>query len=276
MQIDFHIIKTSHSESPRQGYDPSEYYTDDHVVDLVNQIRTYFRHPSRIHLLSNNTTLNMPDISIKDVTKYGLWGWWNKMLVFGKEFTGPDINIYIDLDTVIQRDFSDLVEWVFDNQVTMLYSFWKPIDWESQAYRVSGNDPSFKHVTLVNSSIMVWRGNQLNHITDGFLEDQERALFNFRGNDEYMDKFHKQEINVLPRGWAYSYFFGAEEGSEFFPKDKESFKIRPDYTFRLLNGEGKRTQEYYDTRRPDRHVKEQLKRENSEYIDDARHWRNGS
>ena len=255
MQIDFHIIKTSHSESPRQGYDPSEYYKDEHVMDLVNQIRTYFPLEHRINLLSNNTTINAPDYNIKDVTKYDLWGWWNKMLLFDKKFTGPELNIYIDLDTVIQRDFKDIIHYAFRDKLTMLYSFWKPIDWETQAYRVSGYNKSFKHATLINSSIMMWHGNDLNYITEEFLYDQDKVMLEFRGNDEYMYKFHKDIITCLPRGWAYSYFFGAEQGSEFFPHDKEPWQIRPQYVFRLLNGEGKRKIEYYQDRDPDHHVK---------------------
>ena len=53
-------------------------------------------------------------------------------------------------------------------------------------------------------------------------------------------------INTLPRGWAYSYFFGAEEGSEFFPKDKDPFLKRRDFHFRLLNGQGKKWRDYDD------------------------------
>ena len=44
----------------------------------------------------------------------------------------------------------------------------------------------------------------------------------------------------MPRGIFYSYFYGAEEGSEFFPKDKDSFVKRPEYFIRMLNGYGKK------------------------------------
>jgi hypothetical protein len=53
---------------------------------------------------------------------------------------------------------------------------------------------------------------------------------------------------VLPRGWCYSYFFGAEQGSEFFNRDKDAWKKREKYKIRLLNGEGKRQNKMIETR----------------------------
>ena len=139
------------------------------------------------------------------------------------------------------------------DKLTMLYCFWKPIDWESQAFKVSNFDPDFEFATLINSSIMAWHGKGWDWIWKQFMEDPENYTFKFRGNDEYMSHWHKDLINTLPRGWAYSYFFGAEEGSEFFPKDKESFVKRHDYVFRLLNGQGKkfRDEEEYLTKPTD-------------------------
>jgi hypothetical protein len=125
-----------------------------------------------------------------------------------------------------------------------LYCYWKPIDWESQAFKVSNFDPDFEFATLINSSIMVWYGKGWDWVWKQFMEDPETFTFKFRGNDEYLGHWHKDLINTLPRGWAYSYFFGAEEGSEFFPKDKESFVKRQQYVFRLLNGQGKKYRDY--------------------------------
>ena len=70
-----------------------------------------------------------------------------------------------------------------------------------------------------------------------------------------MNRYHRDIINCLPRGWVYSWFYGAEEGSEFFSKDKEMYKKRPQYYFRLLNGEGKRMTEMEATRQPGRETK---------------------
>lgn len=243
--IDIWVIKTVHIESPYQTeWDPSEYYTDIHVMDLKHQIDEYFKQPYTFNLVTNQTTIAMPGITIHDCNDWNLWGWWNKMGLFSEKLSGPGINIYIDLDTVIQKDFTDLPAFAPKDKISMLYCYWKPIDWESQAFKVSNFDPDFEFATLINSSIMVWYGKGWDWVWKQFMEDPETFTFKFRGNDEYLGHWHKDLINTLPRGWAYSYFFGAEEGSEFFPKDKESFVKRQPYVFRLLNGQGKKYRDY--------------------------------
>ena len=133
-----------------------------------------------------------------------------------------------------------MCDYAVKDKLTMLYCYWKPIDWESQAFKVSGFDPDFEFAALVNSSIMMWHGNSLDYVAKQFMDDPEVFAFKFRGNDEYINHYHRDIINCLPRGWAYSYFFGAEQGSEFFPKDKTPFLRREGYMFRLLNGQGKK------------------------------------
>ena len=240
-RINIYCVKTVHTESPYQmEFDPREYYTDEHVYQLKNQIDANFSKPYNFNLLTNQTTIAMPGINIIDVNDYNLWGWWNKMMLFDESISGDGLNIYFDLDTVIQRDFDAMCDYAVKDKLTMLYCYWKPIDWESQAFKVSGFDPDFEFAALVNSSIMMWHGNSLDYVAKQFMDDPEVFAFKFRGNDEYINHYHRDIINCLPRGWAYSYFFGAEQGSEFFPKDKTPFLRREGYMFRLLNGQGKK------------------------------------
>lgn len=266
MQIDIHFIKTVHKDNPYQHqFDPNEFYTDENVIDIKNQISMHFNpngNTAKFHLHTNDTTIQAMDMKIHNISKYELWGWWNKMLLFDKEFSGPELNIYFDLDTVIQHNISDIIHFAPHGKLTGVYCYWKPIDWERSAYVASNYNHDFKYATLFNSSIMMWHGNTLQHITDGFLQDREKSLLLFRGNDEYLARFHSNEIKVLPRGWCYSYFFGAEQGSEFFDKDKEPFVKRNHFKIRLLNGEGKRYQQMIDERQPDQHTKDEIERIN--------------
>ena len=257
--INIYLVKTTHIETPTQSqYDPSELYTDEHVYEIKKQLDIYFTLPYKFNLLTNDTVIGMPDINFHYIGKEDLWGWWNKMLLFRKDISGPGLNIYLDLDTTIQRNIDMLVDYAVQDKLTMLYCYWKPIDWEKMAYPQSGYDPTFRYATLINSSIMMWYGQDLEYITDDFMIDCERHMFQFRGNDEYMYRYHKDIINCLPRGWVYSWFFGAEEGSEFFPKDKDMFKKRNQYYFRLLNGEGKRMSEMEATRQPGHETKKMI------------------
>ena len=62
----------------------------------------------------------------------------------------------------------------------------------------------------------------------------------YRGNDDYLGNEWNHLLKPLPRGIVYSWYYGAEVGSEFFPKDKAASKERPEYYIRLLNGPGKK------------------------------------
>lgn len=240
MSVNIYLIKTTHSTSPvPTEVDVNDYYTDSHVYKLIAEIDRSFKQDKKYFLLSNDTVISRPDIKIIDVTNLDLWGWWNKMYLFSNEVSGDGLNIFFDLDLNICRDISWVKDYALKNKITLLYSYWKPIDWEKTAYPLSGYKHSFKYTTLFNSSFMMWHGKQFNYVWEEYYKDPERFMLEFRGNDDYMNHFHRDILNVMPRGFAYSYFYGAEDGSEFFPKDKEMYKNRDEYFIKLMNGLGK-------------------------------------
>jgi len=238
--INVYLIKTTHSETPlRVEVDVQDYYTDTHVYTLCSHVDRSLKARKGFNLLTNDTLVMRPDVKIINVGHLDLWGWWNKMYLFSKEVSGDGINIYFDLDLKIQRDITWVTDFCLDDKITMLYSYWKPIDWEQTAYKVSNYDPSFKYSTLTNSSFMMWKGKQFHYIWEEYSKDPDKFMIEFRGNDDYMNRFHRDVIKVMPRGFAHSTFYGAEAGSEFFPRDKDPYKERPQYHLNLLNGLGK-------------------------------------
>ena len=53
-RINIYCIKTVHTETPYQmEFDPSEYYTDEHVYQLKAQIDANFSEPYNFNLLTN-------------------------------------------------------------------------------------------------------------------------------------------------------------------------------------------------------------------------------
>ena len=73
-RINIYCIKTVHTETPYQmEFDPSEYYTDEHVYQLKAQIDANFSEPYNFNLLTNQTTIAVPGINIidvKSITRY--------------------------------------------------------------------------------------------------------------------------------------------------------------------------------------------------------------
>ena len=233
-----YVVKTV-TESPREGRDK---YRDAHVWDIFWQVKKYFKHSYTFNLLTNFTTIMHPDIKIIDISKWQYDGWWNKMLLFNPEIDKEGINLYFDLDLTIQKDITDIDQFIFPQLLTMVYSFWKPIDWlelDKQEKSVR-EDPDMRFPTFYNSSVMGWRGHTMHQVWRDFYKDDQYIMNQYRGNDDYLGNEWDTILKPLPRGIVYSYYYGAEVGSEFFPKDKEPYKERPEYHIRLLNGPGKK------------------------------------
>ena len=86
---------------------------------------------------------------------------------------------------------------------------------------------------------MGWQGGTLCDIWRDFSKDPEFIMTMYRGNDDYLGHQWIRSLKPLPRGIAYSYYYGADVGSEFFPRDKQAYQKRDEYYIRLLNGPGK-------------------------------------
>jgi hypothetical protein len=164
------------------------------------------------------------------------------MLLFNPEIDKEGINIYFDLDLTIQKDITDIDQFIFPHLLTAVYSFWKPIDWlelDKQEKSVQ-EDPDMRFPTFYNSSVMGWVGHTMHQVWRDFYKDDQYIMNQYRGNDDYLGNEWDTILKPLPRGIVYSYYYGAEVGSEFFPKDKDPYKERPEYHIRLLNGPGKK------------------------------------
>jgi hypothetical protein len=216
-------------------------YRDSHVYDLFWQVKRYYKKKFNFYLLTNLTTVIHPEIKIIDVSKWKLDGWWNKMLLFHPEIDKEGTNLYFDLDVTLHRDITNIDKFITRDKLTSVYCYWKPIDWLdlSKQEKVVQEDPDMKYPTMYNSSVMCWQGHTLTSIWDDFKDDDQRYLLEYRGNDDYLGHMQLDKLKALPRGICYSQYYGAEVGSEFFPRDKKADKKRENYYIRLLNGPGK-------------------------------------
>ena len=216
-------------------------YRDSHVYDLYWQLQRRYKKKFNFYLLTNLTTVIHPDIKIIDVTKYKLDGWWNKMLLFHPEIDKEGTNLYFDLDVTIDREITDIDKFITPDKLTSVYCYWKPIDWLdlSKQPKKLQEDPDMQHPSFFNTSFMGWQGGTLCDIWRDFSKDPEFIMTMYRGNDDYLGHQWIKSLKPLPRGIAYSYYYGADVGSEFFPRDKQAYQKRDEYYIRLLNGPGK-------------------------------------
>jgi len=255
-------------------------YLDVHVYDLKNQLfNTMNGKDFNFYLLTNHTGITDPDITIIDITKWGYEKWWNKMLLFNPDISKEGINLYFDLDVTLDglegtpqypapedidnncwvsekwksegkwknyEKFPRQIDWMIDwvkaqpDKLRCIYKYWTPVEFKRNAYYNSGWNPRFAYPTLINTSFMGWNGRSLKDMWWDFEKDADFNMTRFWGNDDYLEHLWPDRLAVMPRKIFYSYFYGAEHGSEFFDKDKEMFIKRQDYYVRLLNGKGKR------------------------------------
>ena len=63
------------------------------------------------------------------------------MLLFHPEIDKEGTNLYFDLDVTIDREITDIDKFITADKLTSVYCYWKPIDWERQAYGAADFNP---------------------------------------------------------------------------------------------------------------------------------------
>lgn len=170
------------------------------------------------------------DLDIKPIQiKEDLDGVWNKLYMF--EYFKSGINLYFDIDTIIQNNIDSLIDLVSD-KVTMVKSYWKNI-----------NDDLPEWIpTLRNSSVMLWKGDH-SYIWKLFNKDPDLNMVRYIGLDRWMED-HKIDVDYFPENLIYSRINGAklnqkEDYFDLISRNsgfKEYAYYYPEYLICLFNG----------------------------------------
>lgn len=126
--------------------------------------------------------------------------YWNKLSMFQPGFvpTG-DINLYFDLDIVIQNDITPLIEFLQDD-LTMVRAYWKG------ELVTDGSSSKFKERwdMYANSSVLLWKNHTLHNIWEHFESDMDYWMIKYKGIDRFL--FHEGfKLNWFPEGLIYSH-----------------------------------------------------------------------
>lgn len=119
-------------------------YYPEYVYALQAQIEKHYNKPHRFVCLTDFEGMKCETIKLEN----NLPGWWSKLEIFRPELvTGSnyDIFVYLDLDTCIVGDITELVEYPHK------FSALSQVDSETVAGRDKGN--------RFASGIMAWRGD---------------------------------------------------------------------------------------------------------------------
>lgn len=97
----------------------------------------------------------------------GLEAWWWKICLFKDNLVSGNVNLFFDLDVVIQNNIDDL--FLVDGLTLIDFS-----------------NKSIDTIVPINSSIMAWKNNTTNHIYENFIEGKDFYLKNYMGLDYYL------------------------------------------------------------------------------------------
>lgn len=124
-----------------------------------------------------------------------LFGVWNKLKLFDRNFPLKGKTLYLDLDTVLRRPPEINVDW---SQLTVMHSHWKP---------QSMINP-FNYDVTICSQIMAWdaNNNYVHAIWDRFLTNVDYFTRKYQGIDRFI---HHEGFGVdhfdrdLIQSWKY-------------------------------------------------------------------------
>ena len=170
----------------------------------------------------------------------GLELWWPKLRLFEEgKFKGKCL--FFDLDMVIQDNVDCLLDF---EGFHLIRSFWKN-------GKVTTYEPGMMQNKAwnmdVNSSCMVWEGDENKHIWEYFWDNPEYYMNKYEGIDRFM--YHEGLINeTFPKGIFYSRLHGAIETDE--TKLEPPWYYLPDHKVCMLNGMHKLTPEHFEWAKP--------------------------
>jgi hypothetical protein len=137
--------------------------------------------------------------------------WWNKLFMFKKGVLPKGKNVFFDLDLIIQKNIDDVLNYE-PKQVSFV-----PRSWCNEGI------PN-------NSSIIIWKDDQAEHIWDYFEADIDFTLWSYTGIDGFLS-YENVPFDLLPEEWCYTYAYGNT-------RDRLPFvgQYMPEYRICLMNG----------------------------------------
>lgn len=137
------------------------------------------------------------------IEKYDLETYWWKLWILSKEFPVDGKCIFFDLDTVIQNDIQEIVDFECGEDLYVL-----PAQWRMRRRLIWKN-----YYTKINSSIMIWDSMLIDDIFSEYIKNNHYYEMLHPGNDEYLEREYGK-VNHLPTHWAYSRLAGFDDTDE--------------------------------------------------------------
>ncbi len=133
-----------------------------------------------------------------------LEGWWNKVGIFKRTMPYTGRCLYLDLDTVIQNNIADLIDFE-TRYLCGVYTYWNDISTDGD-YRYS----TLRWKLPFNSSVMTWDAESCYWIWDRFWLEHNEFIMKYYGDDKFLGN-EVLDWKTFPKGWIYSRLYGSDK-----------------------------------------------------------------
>ena len=192
-------------------------YNVNHVKTIhdsfKNNISYSFMHTcltDNIAQFENNYFCNLIDISSHNLPTF-----WNKMLFFkNNEICKDDEKcIFFDLDSMILNDLTPMIQHKDD----FLVLGQNPTKINTGYITGAINSREHgRHLTIINSSCMMWVGGQHQTLWERFDANREDNMLYYYGNDEFITFEYLKNYKLIDRKWIFG--VGTENTAVFSNK----------------------------------------------------------
>jgi len=211
-------------------------YDSSYVNRLNRMADRYITEPHRFFCYTDDPTGLDDGIEIIEIPPDELLeGWWNKVGIFKRSMPYEGRCLYLDLDTVIQNNIDDLVNYEL-HRLCGVWTYWNLV-W---------TDGDYKYATMrwkvpFNSSVMTWTASDCYWIWDYFWPAHNEYIMQYYGDDKFLGN-EVTDYSTFPENWIYSRLYGMNEkdkATDEVPIGGGMFKplyYHPDAKICLLNG----------------------------------------
>lgn len=164
-------------------------YGPEYVNKLYNMVQRHLHVPYKFICFTDNTDGIDSNIETRILPVSTISGWWWKPYVFKSDHFPPgDTNLFLDLDTVIVKNFTQLIEYLPGKFLGL-----------RDVGRVFRPD-----YQKLGSAVMRWQSGYFSDIWTE-MEKNPGIMRKFHGDQDWIWHLHKNNITFFPDSWIRSY-----------------------------------------------------------------------
>ena len=203
-------------------------YVSKYANVLNNMVKRHTTVPYQFHCVTDDPSGLDPDINVIRLPNDScIKTWWSKLWMFSPDFPLKGTILFFDLDVVV----FDNIDFLFKHspgkfQIIRDFNRCRVKDWK-----------------LSNSSCMRWQSGTMNYLWNEYKADPNRVISRNHGDQDWITKRAKDDINHWPDEWIRSYKWGmiGLKDTKLLTKDGKRYfrtppKIEPNNKVAVFHG----------------------------------------